>query len=250
MTRTVFLRLAVFVVCGSAVAAETPVHLFILSGQSNMVRLDPARDFLPEARRLLPDAGVAHIKVAQGGRPIRLWLPAWYGMAEKAGLDVETARKRDKEKPGYYYEQILEKTRAVLKDHPNPASVSFCWMQGERDARGGFAPVYAEALRMLIANLRRDLERPDMVVVIGRLSDWGMELPGWRQVRKAQMEVAEDDPRAAWVNTDDCNDLVKKGEPVDDLHYSKEGYTRFGKRLAEKAVELAHAGGGKQQNPE
>ena len=54
-------------------AAEKPVHLFILSGQSNMAGMNPKIGFQPEAKKLFPDADVVYIKIAQGGQPIRLW---------------------------------------------------------------------------------------------------------------------------------------------------------------------------------
>ena len=34
------------------------------------------------------------------------------------------------------------------------------------------------------------------------------------------------------------NNKSKAGKTRDDLHYTKEGYTTFGKRLAEKAIKL------------
>ncbi len=86
-----------------------------------------------------------------------------------------------------------------------------------------------------------------MAVVIGRLSDWGMDNPEWVKVREAQVKVANEDPRAAWVDTDDCNNLVKDGEHIDGLHYSKEGYAEFGKRLAQAAVKLAKSSEGQEK---
>ena len=82
----------------------------------------------------------------------------------------------------------------MLKKHPKPASVTFCWMQGERDANGGGQPAYKDALKLLITKLRRDLDRPDMNVVIGRLSDAGEKKESWKAMRKIQMEIAGEDP--------------------------------------------------------
>ena len=36
-------------------AEEKPVHLFVLSGQSNMVGVDPETGFMPEAKKLFKD---------------------------------------------------------------------------------------------------------------------------------------------------------------------------------------------------
>ena len=67
--------------------AERPVHLFILSGQSNMVGMDPETGFMPEAKKLFKDEKVVYIKVAKGGQPICRWLEEWTDLAEKKGLD-------------------------------------------------------------------------------------------------------------------------------------------------------------------
>lgn len=216
-------------------AAEKPVHLFILSGQSNMQGLKPENSFLPEVRKLLPDGEVAHLKVARGGQPIRLWVAEWDDIAKKAGLT-----QMNPQGP-IYYRMISKQLQPILKKHPQPASVSFCWMQGERDAKTGLEAAYEAALKKLIANLRRDLKRPDLNVVIGRISDHSPAeqwRKGWDTIRKIHVKVANDDPHGAWVDTDDVNNKIKRGKPDNDLHYTKEGYILFGKRLARQAVSL------------
>ncbi len=122
-------------------------------------------------------------------------------------------------------------------------TVTFLWMQGERDAKMEWGPVYEESLNGLIKQLSDDLGRDDINVVIGRLSDFDMEnrrYPHWTMVRDIQVRVAEKYPRAAWIDTDDLNDGVnRKGKPIkDDLHYSAEGYETFGKRMADAALGL------------
>lgn len=229
----VFLVTAFFVVAGAR--AEKPVHLFILSGQSNMQGLQPENGFLPAARKRLPDSEVVHLKVAKGGQPIRYWVAEWDAIAKGAGLSQTNP------KGPIYYEAIMRGLRPILAQHPHPASISFCWMQGERDAKSGMEPAYEAALKQLIANLRRDLIRPDLNVVIGRISDhdpgekWRA---GWEAVRRIHVKVATEDPHGAWVDTDDTNNKSKNGKPNNDLHYTKEGYTLFGERLARQAVRL------------
>ena len=53
-------------------------------------------------------------------------------------------------------------------------------MQGERDANGGGQPAYKDALKLLITKP----ERPDMNIVIGRLSDAGQKKESWGAMRK------------------------------------------------------------------
>lgn len=218
---------------GLAVASETyaadkPVHIFILSGQSNMAGMNPKLGFEPEAEKLFPDAQVVYFKVAQGGRPIRLWVEQWNEIAEKHGLTTKSNGTQ-------YYAPILAQYKKLLEKHAKPASVTFCWMQGERDAREKLDAAYADALKQLIANLRRDLEQPEMNFVIGRLSDFGKDdYTAWQNVRKAQVAIAETDQHGAWVDCDDLNDKEKG----DDLHYTKEGYELLGRRYVRQAKAL------------
>lgn len=218
----------------SASAQDKPVHLFILSGQSNMAGMKPENGFLPEAKKLLPEGEVVHLKVARGGQPIRFWIPEWNAISSAAGIDVPNDKIP-------YYEQIMAQYQALEKKHGTFASISFCWMQGERDAKSNLESVYEASLKQLIANLRRDLKRPDLNVVIGRISDHTPApdyVAGWDSVRKIHVKVATDDPHGAWVDTDDLNNKEKAGKPTNDLHYTSEGYTLFGQRLARQAVRL------------
>lgn len=221
------------------VAADRPAHLFILTGQSNMAGMDPKLGFEPEAKKLFPDAGVAYIKIAVGGMPIRYWVDEWNDIATKHGVDVAKAREKDKSKGTIFYPRVLEQFAELLKQHPNPASVTFCWMQGENDSKTGLHAPYADALKQLIANLRRDLKRPDMNIVIGRISDHDrINPPAWKTVREAQVEVANTDPHGSWVDCDDLNDKEVKGVMINDLHYTKSGYELLGRRYVRQAKAL------------
>jgi hypothetical protein len=213
-------------------AADKPVHLFILSGQSNMAGMNPKAGFEPEAQKLFPDAEVVYFKVSRGGQPIRLWVEEWNDIAKKHGLESTV-------KATVYYKPILEQYAKLIEKHPDPASVTFCWMQGERDAREKLSAAYSDALQQLITNLRRDLKQPKMNFVIGRLSDFGKpDYADWQNVRKVQVALAEKDKLGAWVDCDDLNDKQKDGVKRDDLHYTKEGYELLGRRYARQAKAL------------
>ncbi len=235
-------RLALLLLLGCttlAQAADKPAHLFILSGQSNMAGMNPKLGFVPEAAALFPEADVAYIKVAYGGQPIRLWVPEWDDIARKHGIDPAKVREADKQKGAPYYQQILDQYADLLKKHPQPASVTFCWMQGERDARAQHQAAYGEALKQLIANLRRDLKQPEMNFVIGRLSDFGKPTDApWQAVRQAQVDVAKQDPHGAWVDCDDLNNKEKNGVATNDLHYTPAGYELLGRRYVRQAKAL------------
>lgn len=207
------------------------VHLFILSGQSNMAGLDPDESFTPAVQKAFGKENVIVVKDAVGGQPIRRWYKDW-----------KPSKGQTPPKNGDLYDRLIMKVTQATKDK-ELASVTFLWMQGERDANEKHGDVYAASLRGLFDQLKTDLKRDDINVVIGRLSDFDMKnerYAHWTMVRKIQVEVAESHPRGAWVDTDDLNDGVnRKGRTIkNDLHYSVDGYKTFGKRLSDKAIQL------------
>ena len=115
-------------------AADKPVHLFILSGQSNMQGMDPETGFMPEAKKLFGDEEIVYIKVAKGGQPICRWLEEWVAIAKEKGLDEKHIKRIHKDGKVEFYQPILDQYKEMLEKHPKFASVTFCWMQGERDA--------------------------------------------------------------------------------------------------------------------
>lgn len=221
--------------CAALLPAADGKHLFILSGQSNMARLDPARTFTPAVTKAFGKENIIVVKDAKGGQPIRRWYKEWEPARGRQ-------KKEEKNKNGDLYDQLMKKVREA-RGNDKIASITFLWMQGERDAREKQGTVYDNALTGLVQQLKDDLQRFDVNVVIGRLSDFDMDnkqYPHWIRVRKAQEAVLKKIPRSALVNTDDLNDVKQEGsdETVNDLHYTKEGYDEFGKRLAAKAIFL------------
>lgn len=220
-------------------AKASAKNLFILSGQSNMARLDPNMSFAPAVAAAFGKDNVIVVKDAQGGQPIRRWYKKW---KPPVGTSVQ-----DESHLGDLYDRLMAKVRQAAKDQ-ELESIVFVWMQGESDAKTRMADVYEASLKGLIQQLRDDLGRQDVCVVIGRLSDHGNGTSGggWNKVREVQVKTAHDDPLAAWVDTDEFNG------PSNGLHYTKDGYKALGALFAEKAIELIRkkpagtaAGGGK-----
>jgi len=232
------IALTLLLSASTSLADNKPVHVFILSGQSNMAGMDPETGFVPEARKLFGNEEIVYIKVAKGGQPICRWVEEWADIAKKKGLD---ARHRDRILKGQgvlFYQPILDQYKELLEKHSKPTSVTFCWMQGERDANGGADAAYKNALKLLISKLRRDLKRPKMNIVIGRIGDYALDRPSCVAVRKAQREIVNEDSRGAWVDVDDLNDKEIKGKLQSVVHYTKEGYVILGKRFARQGHAL------------
>lgn len=216
-------------------AAEEGKHLFILSGQSNMVGLDPEESFIPAVEAAFGHDGVLVVLDAQGGEPIRRWYKDW----KPAEGDASDAS-------GDLYDRLMGKVRAAIEDQ-SIETVTLVWMQGETDASQGHSSVYAASLRGLRRQFERDLGHRPIHFVIGRISGYGLDreqAEHWKTVRAAQVEVAENDPPAAWVDTDDLNTgLSREGVMYEnDIHYSAKGYRILGERFAKEAIALIRAG--------
>ena len=232
------IALILLLAASTSFADDKPVHVFIFSGQSNMAGMDPETGFVPEARKLFGSEEVVYIKVAKGGQPICRWVKEWADIAKEKGLSSRHIDRILKGEGTKYYQPILDQYRALLEKDPKPTSVTFCWMQGERDANGGADAAYKDALKLLIAKLRRDLERPDMNIVIGRIGDYALDRPSCVAVRKVQREIVNEDPRGAWVDVDDLNNKEINGKIESVVHYTKEGYELLGRRFARQGYAL------------
>ena len=206
-------------------------HLFILSGQSNMARLDPSETFIPTlAKSFDPDQFIV-VKDAHGGQPIRRWYKKW-----------KPKRGKMPDDNGDLYQILMDSVAVAIRDQ-RVGSVTFVWMQGERDAREAFGDEYYRSLKGLLKQLRQDLRIKKINLVIGRLSDYDLtnsRYQHWTKVRQAQEKLANKTSNHTWVNTDDLNDgLNHLGNALkNDLHYSVEGYRTFGTRLATAAIKL------------
>ena len=214
------------VTCSLGNAAEG-THLFILSGQSNMAGLDPKVSFIPAVEEAFGKENVIVVKDAQGGQPIRRWYKEW-----------KPAKGDGPEATGDLYDKLMKKVKSAIEGK-DIKTVTFVWMQGERDAKESHGEVYKASMQGLIDQVGADLGRKDIHFVIGRLSDFDMDdkrYPHWTMVRKAQVDLAEESKIGAWVDTDDLNDKGAEGKKKDDLHYTKDGYKILGERFAEAAI--------------
>lgn len=227
---------AVLITAITAADVKAQTHLFVLSGQSNMQGHRPEEAFTPAVEKAFGKENVVVVQDALGGQPIHRWYKKW---KEPNGGDQP-------KQIGDLYDRLMKKVQPAIKGK-KLASVTFIWMQGERDAKMKWSPNYEESLRGLHQQLSKDLGRDDVNFVIGRLSDFDLKntrYPDWTRIRDIQVKVAESNPRFAWVNTDDLNDgKNRRGKEIsNDLHYSGDGYKTLGKRFAETSVELIEKG--------
>jgi len=200
------------------------VRLFVLAGQSNIREVAPDAAFTPAVKQAYPNDDVVVVHYAEGGTPIRRWWQGWPGPHDVSAAGADQA-------PGDLYVTLMTNVKTALAGR-TPDTVVLAWMQGERDAKSGLSASYEQALKGLIQAVRDDLKQPNMAFVIGRLSDHLKGKDHWDAVRAIQEKVAMQDPRGAWVDTDDLNGVKN------DLHCTKDGFVELGRRFAAKSVEL------------
>lgn len=210
-------------------------NLFILSGQSNMAGMDPAISFTPAVSKVFGKDHVIVVKNANSGQSIRSW-------AKTNHEDPPPTRGRVPKVRGELYDPLINKVKTAIKGQ-SLQTVTLVWMQGESDLNN---TAYEAYLRELLEQLQSDLAFKTINIVIGRISDSGLDNPkrleGRLNIRKVQKEFAEAHARGAWVDTDDLNDREVDGKMIHDLHYTKEGYRVLGKRFAEKSITLIRKG--------
>jgi len=206
-------------------------HLFILSGQSNMVGLDPSLTFTPAVASALGKSNIIVVKDAHSGQSIRSWCKSNHEFPPPTTGRVPKVR-------GLLYESLMKKVQAAIEGE-TIGTITFVWMQGESDLNNTAYDVY---LKELLKQLQEDLKFKDINFVIGRISDCGLDrkkrLEGKKYIRRTQVQFAESYPRGAWVDTDDLNDRTEGDKVVHDLHYTADGYKLLGQRFAEQAVRV------------
>jgi len=206
-------------------------HLFILSGQSNMARLDHTVTFSPHIYKEFGKENVIIVNHAFGGQPIRQWYKDWH----KLNGDSTPYQTQ-------LYDQLSRKIK-VATNKENIGSVSFLWMQGERDAVEHKSGIYLKSLEGLKTQIENDFDYEDIFMVIGRINDYGFGKENieksWIDLRKSQEEFANKNSKVDWINTDDLNSgKSRKGHMYENnIHMSRQGYNILGKRFADKAID-------------
>jgi len=211
-------------------------HLFILSGQSNMVGLAPSLTFIPTVVSAFGKSNIIVVKDAHSGQSIRSWCKSNHEYPPPTAGRVPKVR-------GLLYDSLIKKVHAAIEGKIIQ-TITFVWMQGESDLNN---TAYDAYLKELLKQLQEDLEFKDINFVIGRISDNGLDvqkrLEGRKYIRKTQVQFAKSYRHRAWVDTDDLNDRKQGDKVVNDLHYTAQGYELLGQRFAEQAVRLIRKAG-------
>ena len=218
-----------------AARAATPVTVYLLAGQSNMVGSGTPKATLPVALQSPQTDVEFYHSAAPGPLQRNAWVPLQPGSTFDFGPEVTFGRSIADRFPnervalikhaegntnlaknwdpntGPLYPAFKRTAEAGLKaltDRGDTYEIAgMVWMQGESDSSvEARALRYQANLTAFIARVRHDFGVPDLPFVIGRIypgtGTSSGNMPFADTVRKAQVTVADQDPHAAWVNLD------------------------------------------------
>ncbi len=200
-------------------------------------RFGPELSFGIRIAELNPGANIAIVKYARGGSSLALDAPN-YGTWDPDYVDGNGRNQYDNALTAI--SRALAATDIDGDGYPDrlvPAGL--IWMQGESDAiERGPAIVYQQNLRRMMNLLRASLHVDDLPVVIGRITDSGMDDDG--QVMDYIQLVQ--DAQSAYVVGDTCAKYVSEIDDYqhseDAWHYTSDAYVRMGIAFAESVHAL------------
>jgi hypothetical protein len=178
---------------------------------------DPAGGFGPEiglARQLHSAGGtpLAVVKVAFSGTGFyrKDWNPGdpcYTALVNEVKMAVTDARKNG----------IVMKVRALV------------WVQGESDV--GATAAYAKALKEMIVALRKNLNAPQMIALIGVNTRFNNDGPDMMALVEAQKAVSKTTPRVRYVDTSGAS-------IANTHHFDANGVLEVGKRFADALLKF------------
>jgi hypothetical protein len=238
-THTFFATVLLFL-AGLTGLADSPadLQLFLLIGQSNMAgrgKVTPV-DEQANPRIFMLDKGCAWVPAKD---PVHFDKPKMAGVGLCSEFSRCVAAKEpavqvglvpcafggtslDQWKPGSdLYTNAVARMRVARK---SGQLKGILWHQGEADCSASKTETYPARFAAMIAQLRKDLEAPDVPVLVGEL---GHFQPARLAFNAMLPNVADAVPRCAIVSAEGLGD---KG---DKTHFDSEALHTFGKRYYE-----------------
>ena len=172
-----------------------------------------------------PEIGLARELLAKQPRPLAIVKAAFSGTS--LGGDWN---HKDAGPAGACYRALVSETRSAIaaaKERDVTLRLrALVWVQGESDANAGAAPKYEQALGDMIAALRKDLEAPQLIALVGVNTRFGsgknLFMP---QIVAAQQALAAKTLLCAYVDT--ATATIANG-----AHFDTAGTLDVGRRYA------------------
>jgi hypothetical protein len=178
-----------------------------------------------------PEIGFARTVFAKTHEPMAVVKAAFSGTSM-----AQDWNHRDQAKTGLCYRALVDETRKAIAAakaqeitlHPR----ALIWVQGESDANAQAAPLYEGKLGEMIASLRKDLDAPQLIVLLGVNTHFGSGKNAFMpKIVEAQEAVAKKDSRCAYVDT-------ASATTANQFHFDTAGTIDVGRRFGEALLKL------------
>lgn len=223
-----------------ALFAKEPsdLQLFLLIGQSNMAgrgKVEPA-DQVPHPRIVMFDKNNAWVPAAD---PVHFDKPkiAGVGLCSEFARRVAAAEPQavvglvpcafggttlDQWRPGSaLYTNAVARARDAMRSGQLRAIL---WHQGEGDSSPSKSATYPARFGAMIAQLRSDLNAPDVPVLVGELGRYRDAYAGFNAMLPQVIQVV---PNSAPVSSEGL------GANSDNVHFNRAALIEFGRRYFE-----------------
>lgn len=183
-----------------------------------------------------PEIGLARTLRQKEGKPLAILKAAFSGTGMRTDWNPT-----DSGPAGACYRTLVAETRKAIAAAKAQGIAlrprALVWVQGESDANATDAPNYVKALGAMIRALRRDLDAPELIALLGVNTRFGggknAFLP---KIVEAQKALADSDSRCRYVDT--------AGSPIANaVHFSAAGTLEVGRRFAVALMSLADRAG-------
>lgn len=188
------------------VPAVDPMHF-----DKPIAGVGPGRSFGIAMAEVDPSVHIGLVPTAVGGSAITSWVPG--------GIHQETG--------AYPWDEAITRAGSALR---TGTLKGILWHQGESDSGNAASLAYADRMRSLIADFRRELNAPDTPFLIGQLGRWEASpwTPGRVRVDSIHQALATELPGVAFVSAEG---LADNG---DALHFNNVAARELGRRFAEE----------------
>ncbi len=105
------------------------------------------------------------------------------------------------------------------------------WHQGESNSSNPGA--YPAQLARMVADLREDLNAPQVPFIAGELAYWRATSAQFNLMIRG---IADFIPHSAWISAEDAGPLIDESDP----HFNRDGQLLLGGRYAEKILEMVY----------
>ncbi len=235
---------------GKGITSELPTQYFESDDRIRMIHKLESKMFSPvgttfgpevgfseEYKKLYPNDTLIIVKVAKGGASIVCWDIHW---------KPDTAVKYDLHRQGNIYDSLLVYIGIALSQHKNAELSGVLFLQGEKDTEEpmGTSTSYKKRLHEFIANLRKDVNNPQLPFIIASYRNDGLlddltQVTGYKEALPRHFDVYQSHyttqfevSNTSYLGLKDL--LTHRDLGYDDGHYETQGQLTLGKMFAQK----------------